>query len=251
MRKIGLLGGMSWESTAEYYRLLNEGVRDALGGLHSARIVLASVDFAEVERMQVEGRWEDAGALLAAEARGLESAGAEVVLLCTNTMHKVADDVASAVSIPLLHLADATADAVTTAGLSTVGLLGTAFTMEQDFYRGRLEDHGLTASSRTPLTAPSCTASSTTNSAWAAWRTPRGTPCSPWRDGWWSEVPRASSSAARNWSSSPLPAASARYRSSRPRACTWRPRSGSRSSSERYSVQGRPSTEEMVRTTPF
>lgn len=144
MRKIGLLGGMSWESTAEYYRLLNEGVRDALGGLHSAQIVLASVDFAEVEGMQVEGRWEDAGALLAAEARGLESAGAEVVLLCTNTMHKVADDVASAVSIPLLHLADATADAVTTAGLSTVGLLGTAFTMEQDFYRGRLEDHGLT-----------------------------------------------------------------------------------------------------------
>ncbi|NCD19435.1 MAG: aspartate/glutamate racemase family protein [Actinobacteria bacterium] len=143
MRKIGLLGGMSWESTAEYYRLLNEGVRDALGGLHSARIVLSSVDFAEVERMQVEGSWLEAGSLLAAEARGLEAAGADVVLLCTNTMHRVADAVASAVSIPLLHLADATADAVTTAGLSTVGLLGTAFTMEQDFYRGRLEGHGL------------------------------------------------------------------------------------------------------------
>lgn len=144
MRKIGLLGGMSWESTAEYYRLLNEGVRDALGGLHSARIVLASVDFAEVERMQVEGRWDDAAALLAAEARGLEAAGADLVLLCTNTMHKVADAVANAVTIPLLHLADATADAVTAAGLRTVALLGTAFTMEQDFYRGRLEDHGLT-----------------------------------------------------------------------------------------------------------
>ncbi|MGM0385651.1 MAG: aspartate/glutamate racemase family protein [Actinomycetota bacterium] len=144
MRKIGLLGGMSWESTAEYYRLLNEGVRHALGGLHSARIVLASVDFAEVERMQVGGRWEEAAALLATEARGLEAAGADVVLICTNTMHRVADAVASAVSIPLLHLADATADAVAAAGLSTVGLLGTAFTMEQDFYRGRLASHGLT-----------------------------------------------------------------------------------------------------------
>ncbi|MDX5399766.1 MAG: aspartate/glutamate racemase family protein, partial [Actinomycetes bacterium] len=126
-----------------YYRMLNEGVRDALGGLHSARVVLSSLDFAEVERMQVEGRWDDAGALLAAEARGLEAAGADLVLLCTNTMHKVADAVASAVTIPLLHLADATADAVTAAGLRTVALLGTAFTMEQDFYRGRLEDHGL------------------------------------------------------------------------------------------------------------
>lgn len=144
MRKIGLIGGMSWESTAEYYRLLNEGVRDALGGLHSARVVLTSVDFAEVEEMQAAGRWDEAGALLAAEARGLEAAGAEVVLICTNTMHRVADAVASATSVPLLHLADATARAVTAAGLTTVGLLGTAFTMEQDFYRGRLAEHGLT-----------------------------------------------------------------------------------------------------------
>jgi aspartate racemase len=144
VRKVGLLGGMSWESTAEYYRLLNEGVRAALGGLHSARLVLASVDFAEVERMQAEARWDEAGELLAAEARGLEAAGAELVLLCTNTMHKVADTVAAAIGVPLLHLADATADAVAAAGLTTVGLLGTAFTMEQDFYRGRLASRGLT-----------------------------------------------------------------------------------------------------------
>jgi aspartate racemase len=144
VRKVGLLGGMSWESTAEYYRLLNEGVRAALGGLHSARLVLASVDFAEVERMQAEERWDEAGELLAAEARGLEAAGAELVLLCTNTMHKVADTVAAAIGVPLLHLADATADAVAAAGLTTVGLLGTAFTMEQDFYRGRLASRGLT-----------------------------------------------------------------------------------------------------------
>jgi aspartate racemase len=144
VRKIGLLGGMSWESTAEYYRLLNEGVRAALGGLHSARLVLASVDFAEVERMQTEQRWDEAGALLADEARGLEAAGAELLLLCTNTMHKVADTVAAAIGVPLLHLADATAEAVAAAGLSSVGLLGTAFTMEQDFYRGRLASHGLT-----------------------------------------------------------------------------------------------------------
>jgi aspartate racemase len=144
VRKIGLLGGMSWESTAEYYRLLNEGVRAALGGLHSARLVLASVDFAEVERMQTEQRWDEAGALLADEARGLEAAGAELLLLCSNTMHKVADTLDAAIGVPLLHLADATAEAVAAAGLSRVGLLGTAFTMEQDFYRGRLASHGLT-----------------------------------------------------------------------------------------------------------
>jgi aspartate racemase len=144
VRKIGLLGGMSWESTAEYYRLLNEGVRAALGGLHSARLVLASVDFAEVERMQTEQRWDEAGALLADEARGLEAAGAELLLLCSNTMHKVADTLDAAIGVPLLHLADATAEAVAAAGLSRVGLLGTAFTMEQDPYRGRLASHGLT-----------------------------------------------------------------------------------------------------------
>jgi aspartate racemase len=142
-RVIGLLGGMSWESSAEYYRLLNELVRDRLGGLHSARCVLASVDFAEVEEMQVAGRWDDAGRLLAEAAAGLEAAGAEAVLICTNTMHKVADTVRDAISVPLLHLADATAAAVARAGLTTVGLLGTAFTMEQDFYRSRLAAHGL------------------------------------------------------------------------------------------------------------
>ena len=141
---IGLLGGMSWESSAEYYRLLNEMVRDRLGGLHSARCVLSSVDFAEVERLQVTGRWDEAGRLLAEAARGLEAAGAELLLICTNTMHKVADAVQAAVRIPLLHLGDATAEAVRRGGLGTVGLLGTAFTMEQDFYRDRLAGHGLT-----------------------------------------------------------------------------------------------------------
>ncbi|MET8941277.1 aspartate/glutamate racemase family protein [Streptomyces rubiginosohelvolus] len=143
MRTIGLIGGMSWESTAEYYRLINEYTRDRLGGLHSARCVLYSVDFAEIERLQAEGRWEEAGEVLADAARAVERAGADMVLICTNTMHKVADTVASAVSVPLVHLADATADAVRVAGVRKVGLLGTAFTMEQDFYRGRLRDRGL------------------------------------------------------------------------------------------------------------
>ncbi|MGB6577779.1 MAG: amino acid racemase [Streptosporangiaceae bacterium] len=144
LRVIGMLGGMSWESTAEYYRLANELVRERLGGLHSARLVLASVDFAEIEQLQVTGRWEQAAELLAEAARSVEAAGAELLLLCTNTMHKVAGQVQDAVSIPLLHLADATAAAVRRAGLTTVGLLGTAFTMEQDFYRDRLASHGLT-----------------------------------------------------------------------------------------------------------
>lgn len=143
MKVIGLIGGMSWESSAEYYRLLNELTRDRLGGLHSARCVLWSVDFAEIERLQVAGEWDRAGAVLADAARSLEAAGAELVLICTNTMHKVADQVAAAVDIPLLHLADATADAVRAAGLRRIGLLGTAFTMEQSFYRDRLASHGL------------------------------------------------------------------------------------------------------------
>jgi aspartate racemase len=143
MRVIGLLGGMSWESTAEYYRLLNQLTRERLGGLHSARCVLYSVDFAEIERLQVEGRWQEAGEVLAEAARAVESAGAELLLICTNTMHKVADQVSAAVRIPLLHLADTTADAVRASGLRRVGLLGTAFTMEQDFYRGRLAANGL------------------------------------------------------------------------------------------------------------
>ncbi|MGA4802716.1 MULTISPECIES: aspartate/glutamate racemase family protein [Streptomyces] len=144
MKTIGLIGGMSWESSAEYYRLLNELVRERLGGLHSARCILHSVDFAEIERLQVSGEWEQAGEVLAEAGRGLAAAGADLLLICTNTMHKVAGQVQDAVPVPLLHLGDATADAVRAAGLRTVGLLGTAFTMEQDFYRDRLAGHGLT-----------------------------------------------------------------------------------------------------------
>lgn len=143
MRTIGMLGGMSWESTAEYYRLANELIRERLGGVHSARILLDSVDFADVEELQASGRWEDAGILLADRARALEAAGADFLVLCTNTMHKVAPAIEQAVSVPLLHLADATADAVRAAGVTRVGLLGTAFTMEQDFYRDCLAAHGL------------------------------------------------------------------------------------------------------------
>ncbi|QHC23079.1 aspartate/glutamate racemase family protein [Streptomyces sp. GS7] len=143
MKTIGLIGGMSWESTAEYYRLLNELTRDRLGGLHSSKCVLYSVDFAEIERLQTEGRWDEAGAILAEAAKALEAAGADLLLMCTNTMHKIADQVSAAVGRPLLHLADTTADAVHAKGLRRVGLLGTAFTMEQDFYRGRLASRGL------------------------------------------------------------------------------------------------------------
>ena len=143
MRRIGLLGGMSWESTALYYRLVNEDVRERLGGFHSARLVLASVDFAEVEAMQVAGDWAAAGEFLAAEARALEAAGAECVVLCTNTMHQVADAIEAAVDIPLLHLADVTAAAIRDAGLDRVALLGTRFTMEQPFYADRLRSHGI------------------------------------------------------------------------------------------------------------
>lgn len=143
MKRIGLLGGMSWESTAEYYRLLNVLVRERLGGLHSADLVLVSVDFAGIEAMQVEGRWDDAGRALAHAATQLEAAGAELVVLCTNTMHRVADAIEAAVSVPFLHLADATAEAAADAGFTRVGLLGTAFTMEQRFYAERLEARGL------------------------------------------------------------------------------------------------------------
>lgn len=144
MKVIGLIGGMSWESTVPYYRLINEGVKARLGGLHSAKIVLYSVDFAEIERLQHRGEWDEAGALLADAARALERAGADLVVLCTNTMHKVAPAIEAAVAIPLLHIADPTAAAIRQAGLSCVGLLGTRFTMEQDFYRARLTDrHGI------------------------------------------------------------------------------------------------------------
>ena len=144
MRMIGLLGGMSWESSAEYYRLANELVRDRLGGFHSARCLLYSVDFAEVERLQHQARWDEAATVLADAARALERAGTELLVLCTNTMHRVADQIAAAVEVPLVHIADATAEAVRAAGLAKVGLLATAYTMEQDFYVGRLERlHGL------------------------------------------------------------------------------------------------------------
>jgi aspartate racemase len=143
MRTIGMIGGMSWESSAEYYRLANELVRDRLGGLHSARLVLASVDFADAEWMQVEGRWADAGRLLGEVAKGVEAAGAELMVLCTNTMHKVADAVRAEIAVPFLDIVDVAADAVTAAGLSTVGLLATGFTMEQEFYRERFASHGL------------------------------------------------------------------------------------------------------------
>lgn len=135
---------MSWESSAQYYRLANELVRERLGGLHSARVLLASVDFAEIEQLQVDGRWEEAGELLAGAARGLEAGGADLLLICTNTMPKVAAQVQAAIDIPLLHLADVTAHAIIRAGLGTVGMLGTSFTMEQDFYRDRLAGHGFT-----------------------------------------------------------------------------------------------------------
>jgi aspartate racemase len=138
MKAIGLIGGMSWESTAEYYRLINESVRERLGGLHSAKCVLYSVDFAEVEELQRRGQWSQAAQLLVGAAQSVEKAGADFVLICTNTMHKLADTVQAGIGIPLLHIADATAEKVKQAGLQRVGLLGTRFTMEEDFYQGRL-----------------------------------------------------------------------------------------------------------------
>ncbi|CBS90055.1 Putative aspartate racemase (plasmid) [Azospirillum lipoferum 4B] len=141
---IGLIGGMSWESSAEYYRIVNERVRDRLGGLHSARCLMWSFDFAEIEALQHAGRWDDATALMIDAARRLERGGADFVVICTNTMHRMADQVQAAIGLPLLHIADPTAERIRAAGLRRVGLLGTAFTMEQDFYKGRLvQKHGL------------------------------------------------------------------------------------------------------------
>jgi aspartate racemase len=140
VKTTGLLGGMSWESTVSYYQTINRVVGKHLGGLHSAKILLYSVDFHDVEQLQHAGRWVESGELLSNAARGLQSAGAEFLVLCTNTMHRVAPQVESSVSIPLLHIADATADRISSAGLTRVGLLGTRFTMEQEFYRGRLEE---------------------------------------------------------------------------------------------------------------
>ncbi|MEM7095050.1 MAG: aspartate/glutamate racemase family protein [Actinomycetota bacterium] len=144
MKRIGLLGGMSWESSIEYERMINEGVRSALGGVHSADLLIRSYDFAEIEALQEAGDWDEAGRRLAEDAVHLQNAGAEIIVLCTNTMHVVAPAIEAAISIDFLHLADTTADAVVDAGISTIALLGTRYTMEQDFYRGRLEARGLT-----------------------------------------------------------------------------------------------------------
>ena len=140
MKTIGLLGGMSWESTVGYYRAINEGVRQQLGGLHSARIVMYSVDFDPIEKLLHSGDWQSVGRILVDSSRAIEAGGADFLLICTNTMHKVADQVEGAVHIPLLHIADATGDALVQDGVKKVGLLGTAFTMEETFYRGRLAE---------------------------------------------------------------------------------------------------------------
>ena len=138
MKTIGLLGGMSWESTETYYRLINEEIKQALGGLHSAKIVMVSVDFEPLEKCLQQGDWDSIANELAAAAKGIQAGGADFMLICTNTMHKVAPDIEKAISIPLLHIADAAARALVKNGISKAGLLGTAFTMEQDFYKGRL-----------------------------------------------------------------------------------------------------------------
>lgn len=140
MKTIGMLGGMSWESTASYYRALNEGVRAACGGLHSAKIVLHSVDFAPLEALQHAGDWDAIAITLAEAARSVQAGGADFLIVCTNTMHKLAPQIEAAIDIPLLHIADATAEALRRQNIRTVGLLGTAFTMEQDFYKGRISE---------------------------------------------------------------------------------------------------------------
>ena len=144
MKIIGMIGGMSWESSIEYYRIINETVKEKLGGLHSGKSVMYSVDFAEIEAMQHAGRWGEATQAMIEAARHVEAGGADFVVICTNTMHKMADEVEAAIGIPLLHIADATAEVIKSQGLTKIGLLGTRFTMEEDFYRGRLvEKHGL------------------------------------------------------------------------------------------------------------
>lgn len=145
MKTIGLLGGMSWESTLGYYQTINQSVKKSLGGLHSAKIILNSVDFAEIEKLQHQGDWAATATILKAAAKNIEAAGADFILICTNTMHKVAPEIEQAISIPLVHIADATAEHIINQGFTKIGLLGTAFTMEQDFYKGRLIDnYGLT-----------------------------------------------------------------------------------------------------------
>jgi aspartate racemase len=141
MKTIGLLGGMSWESTLGYYRAINEGVNHALGGLHSAPIVMYSVDFAPIEKLQHAGDWDGAARILSDAAQRIQAAGADFMLICTNTMHRLAPDIGAAIQIPILHIADATAEVLASEGIKSVGLLGTAFTMEQAFYKGRLIDN--------------------------------------------------------------------------------------------------------------
>ena len=144
MRTLGLIGGMTWHSTVDYYRLINEGVHERLGGSHSAELLLLSIDFEPIEELQGRGDWAGMAKLMGEWARRLEAAGAEGLVICTNTMHRLADSVTGAVSVPLIHIADATAGAIKEKGLATVGLLGTRYTMEMDFYRGRLvKEHGL------------------------------------------------------------------------------------------------------------
>ena len=143
MKTIGMLGGMSWESTVTYYQIVNEVIRRELGGLHSAKCILHSVEFDEIERCQTNGEWEKAGDILGRAAKGLEDAGADYILICTNTMHKAFDQVQSYVSVPLLHIAQVTADALKRDGITKVGLLGTKYTMEQDFYKAKLVENGI------------------------------------------------------------------------------------------------------------
>lgn len=140
MKTIGLIGGMSWESSLEYYRLVNELVKERLGGYHSAKVIMDSLDFAEVELLQHEGRWQEAGKLMAESAHTLQTSGADFVVLCTNTMHKCTAEIENAIHIPFLHIVDPTAEAICKMGIKTIGLLGTKFTMEEDFYKGRLKD---------------------------------------------------------------------------------------------------------------
>ncbi len=144
MKTIGLLGGMSWESSTTYYQIINEEIRNKLGGLHSAKCIMASVDFAEIEALQTEGKWQDAALILSRAAKDIENGGADFMILCTNTMHKIAAEIQQAINIPLLHIADATAQRIKAAGIKCIGLLGTRFTMEEDFYKGRLiQKYGL------------------------------------------------------------------------------------------------------------
>ena len=140
MKTIGLIGGMSWESSLEYYRVINEATKQKLGGFHSAKCILYSVDFEEIERLQHQGAWDELTKIMIRAAQSLERAGAELLVICTNTMHRMADDVQASIGIPLVHIADATAIQIQQQNLHTVGLLGTKFTMEQDFYRGRLSE---------------------------------------------------------------------------------------------------------------